>query len=432
VSGAVGGPEPCWLPRMNAKGALLEQPELGKRPAVKTTDKQRGSADLARALSCPVCQAAGIVNRLPTIAPTTRSATAVNTSDVTPTSASDSTGEAKTPKPVLVLTAGQARFLQRGFDYLATEGPGADPDARLLALICLLRAARSGKANLVAQDVTGLRVTDPRATIAALTDNGWLVTTPQLVLAADSVKPAACTVPMFTDPPNPWAVGKNIRTRASGWTTRLLSNKLLRKKPNTVRITALYLTAHAAPDGRIEFTPEHLLNACALGGRTGLVLAIKTLLDIGWLAECRPGTAGLEARLAEAVLPLAAAPPPPPTPPNPAKSTSPAKCPATRAAATDVPIAVEAAALIAGREAELTAWVEAFRAEHGHGPSWAVLAAAQGWSREYGRPRAVSSAALMRLHSSGWLEGLRKPYGMRPGPKYRQLRHAGEQTAPSS
>ncbi|ALG06361.1 hypothetical protein AOZ06_04980 [Kibdelosporangium phytohabitans] len=329
-----------------------------------------------------------------------------------------------------MLTAHQAGLVRRSFDHLRVEQPGTDPDARLLALMCLLRAVRSGTANLVAQDVTGLRVADPHATISALTASGWLVAIPEVVLSADPATPAACTVSAFSDPVNPWSVSKHNRSRASGWTTRLLANKLLRKKPNSVRITALYITAHADSNGSILIDPAFLLAACALGGQADLATATQTLIDIGWLTECRFGTAGLEACLAGPILPLV--PAPPPAIPDPDKPSRRSRAAAARASTSGVSITMEAAGLITGREAQLAAWVENFRTEHGHGPSWAALATAHGWSRDYGRPHTVTRVALLKLHTSGWLAGLRKPYGLRPGPQYLHQCEADEETATTS
>ena len=439
---------------MNAQGVLLEQPEPVARaarddePADKSAlkrkaslAKKRAAQDLARALRCPVCAAAGIVNHPPMQRPAAANAgTGTDTARAVGTGPGPmaavfgencDAGRAAPPR----LTAGQARLLRRAWDYLAVRGPGGDPDSRLLALVCLLRAARSGKANLVAQDVTGLRVTDPRATVAALTAGGWLVTDPETVLAADPTAPAACALPEFTDSPNPWGIGKDTRARASGWTSRVLAHKLLRRRPNLVRVTALYLTAHAAPDGAIEFTPAHLVAACALHGKPDLVTAIRTLLELGWLADCRPtGSGTLHARLADAVLALAASPEPPSRQaPQPRTSTPGSDTGSDTACATvqQVPAAVEAEHLVAGREPELARWVETFRAEHGHGPSWATIGVAQGWPDKGGRAHAVRNAALLRLYSHGWLAGLHTPYGMRPGPRYRDLRERDEQGQPN-
>ncbi|MFB9907643.1 hypothetical protein [Allokutzneria oryzae] len=312
------------------------------------------------------------------------------------------------------LTDAQAKFLRRAWDYLAATQPGRDPDSRLLAMVCLLRAARTGTANLVSQDVRTLRAGDPLAAVSSLTSTGWLSARPESVLAADPESPAACGIPDFADPVNPWGIGKLARTRASGWTLRLLSNKLLRRTSNDVRITALYLTAHAAPDGMVEFVPDYLVAACALEGTNEMADAVRTLLEIGWLAEFhRNGVATSRCRLAEEVLALAPAPAPPP-PSSATKASS-----WRTAEADEAAVELQAQQMVAGREVELVRWVTRFWADHGHGPSWSVACGAQGWPRDSGWRRAVSDAALLRLYTTGWLDGLHTPFGMRPGPRYR-------------
>lgn len=60
----------CWLPRMDAQGALLEQqPTLAGRVAAKPGEREstpRDTEDLVRALGCPVRTATGIINHPPT------------------------------------------------------------------------------------------------------------------------------------------------------------------------------------------------------------------------------------------------------------------------------------------------------------------------------------------------------------------------------
>lgn len=363
--------------------------------------------DLRRAVDCPVCQAAGVENHVP--------------SPPNPKPAEEGR------RALRRLTHPQAQFLRQVWDYLASARPGGNPDERVLALVCLLRAARTGQANLTAQDVRGLRVGDPHATVAALTTSGWLETTPEAVLAADAASPAACALPEFHA--NPWGVGRKVRARTSGWSTGILAHKLLRKKSNAVRLTALYLTAHAEPDGSVEFHADHLIGACALDGVDELMSALGELVAKGWLAGLPSvGATSVSGHLGETVAPLAPKPPPeePPSADAPASAAedtdeSDASWPELDAAAT---VAERARILVTGHEADVAHWVRQFRAEHGHGPKWATVAAAQDWPPQRHPHRRATEVAFVLLAEEGWLDGLGRPYGLRPGPQA-EPEHAG-------
>lgn len=359
--------------------------------------------DLVRALDCPVCQAAGIHNSSPSPPPSAKPG-------------GDADAAPRGPRRPVRLTDKQARFMRQVWDYLATAQPGGSPDERLLALVCLLRAARSGHANLLAQDVRSLRVADPHATVAALTASGWLKTTPEAVLAADAQHPASCTLPEFGS--NPWSVGRKVRTRASGWSSGVLAHKLLRKTPNTVRLTALYLTSHASPDAAVEFTPDHLVAACALGGIDELASSLKTLVEKGWLAEPPTvGAASVQGRLGEAVAGMAPEPSAEEAPPAPrAGDTGDSDTAWSELDSTDSVIE-QAQILFSGREAEVARWVREFRDKHGHGPNWATVAAAHNWPPRQHRHDPATQAAFALLGEAGWLSGLGQPYGLRPGPR---------------
>lgn len=318
------------------------------------------------------------------------------------------------PRRPLRLTDPQARFLRHVWDYLATAQPGAHSDARLLALVCLLRAARTGVANVTAQDVRSLRVADPVATVSALTDTGWLKTTPSVVLNSDPQTPARCGLPEFVD--NPWGIGQKVRTRVSGWSTGTLAHRSLRKKPTGVRLAALYLTTHAAPGGRVDFTANHLIAACALDGVDELVSCLGELVTKGWLGDLPTVTpTGVTAQLGETVAPMAPEPPEETSAsPTPHPSNTGLTWPELDAAGS---VDERARILISGREAVVAAWVRGFRDEHHHGPNWAAVMAAHDWpphSHHHGR---AAETAFVLLAEDGWLDGLGRPYGLRPGPR---------------
>jgi hypothetical protein len=356
--------------------------------------------DLKRAVDCPVCRAAGRPNLPPPVPP--------------PKSAEGRR------RGLRRLTSFQAAVLCRVWDYLASARPGGQPDERLLALVCLLRAVRSGRANLTSQDVRGLRAGDPHAAVAALTGSGWLdSTTPEAVLSAEPMTPAVCLVPEFAD--NPWDIGEKARTRASGWTSGMLAHKLLRKKSNAVRLTAVYLTSHADPEGAVDFRAEHLMAACALDGVDTLVSCLGELVDAGWLGGVPAvNPDAVSGHLGEAVASLAPQPPPP-EPERSSQAEAPAGAEDTAAPWPELDsaptVADRAQILIAGREAQVAAWVRAYRDEHGHGPKWADVAAAQGWPPHKHRHKGATETAFVLLAEQGWLEGLGRPYALRPGAK---------------
>ncbi|QVQ53462.1 hypothetical protein J4H86_06820 [Spiractinospora alimapuensis] len=319
------------------------------------------------------------------------------------------------PRRPLRLTAPQAKFLRQVWEYLATTRPGADADARLLALVCLLRAARTGVANVTSQDVRSLRVADPETTVSALTETGWLKTTPSAVLNSDAQTPAVCGLPEFVD--NPWDVGAKVRTRVSGWSTGTLAHKALRKKSNGTRLAALYLTTYAAPGGGVDFTANHLIAACALDGVDELVSCLGELVTKGWLSDLPTVTAtGVSAQLGEAVAPMAPEPPEEPSrPTEPRPVTADLTWPELDAVES---VDERAKILVAGRESAVAEWVQAFRAEHHHGPNWAAVMAAHDWpphSHPHGR---AAETAFVLLAEEGWLDGLGRPYGLRPGARF--------------
>lgn len=357
-------------------------------------------------MDCAVCQAAGIRNHSPAPSPAREPS-------------GDGGATSRGPRRPLRLTDPQVRFLRQVWDHLATERAGSDPDGRLLALIILLRAARSGRANFTAQDVRGLRAADPLQTVTALTQSGWLRASPEGVMAADAQNPAICAVPLFTD--NPWDVGKKIRTRASGWSTGVLAHKLLRKKSNSVRLTALYLLSHATPDGMVEFRADDLVQACALDGLHELVSVLGELVTKGWLADLPTvGATGAVCPLSDAVAGMVPEPPAveetarPPSARELAEETqrTDTAWPDLDSAAT---VTERAQLLISGREAEVADWVRDFRSEHGHGPNWATVIAAYAWPSHRHRHSRAAETAFVLLAEEGWLSGLSKPYGLSPG-----------------
>ncbi|WP_149830832.1 hypothetical protein [Streptomyces tailanensis] len=236
-----------------------------------------------------------------------------------------------TPSGRPLLTTGQAVALRRLWDYLASRRPGSSTEARLLALLCTPRAARSaqgaGRANLLTQDLTGLlKLTDPRAAVRDLVACGWLQASVEEVMAAAKL-PVECGVPDFDDPQAaPFRVAKSARSRLSGWCMRLLSHKRLRKRSAGVRLVAAYAAAHAASTGAGEADLTHLAAACRLTAEEASAIAAD-LREAGWFTEVAIADGRMRYQLAEEVWGFAEAAPRPPAAPAPSAAQ---KAPARR------------------------------------------------------------------------------------------------------
>lgn len=295
-----------------------------------------------------------------------------------------------------------AEFFRRLWERTASEGAGTDPDSRLLALTFALRGALRGQANFTAQDLRVLRLEDARASLVALTEPGWLETTPERVMEADAADPALCDLPSLSG--SPWKVGNGVRSRASGWFMRTLAHKKMRKKPNRLRLVAAYLALHSEPDGRIRVRADEIVRSCALSGTAELAELLTWSTEISWIEGLSAENGVMGASLTEVTLPLAYVPLPPPTPPR----TAPASTP------LEVPVAERARDLVVGREERIARWVEDYRAEHGHGPSWSVLGKAFGWPPRQAPDHEVTDEVFRLLAEGGWLTGFGTPFGLRP------------------
>ncbi|WP_244177181.1 hypothetical protein [Streptomyces albus] len=149
---------------------------------------------------------------------------------------------ANTLQPFLLSsTQGEAaRTLLSYASALALPGP----DAQLVAVVVAIRAARGGVGNLTGADLSALRLSDAREAVDALRSLGWQIG--DALFDEDPATPVPITVPDLTrtdDQPLPF--GKNVRSRVSGWTTRALSAKPVKKLPPAARLADLFLAAHS-------------------------------------------------------------------------------------------------------------------------------------------------------------------------------------------
>ncbi|MGR3935262.1 hypothetical protein [Streptomyces sp. BRA346] len=357
------------------------------------------------------------------------------------------------PLPFL-LTTQQGEAARTLLSYVASL-PLPGPDPQLLAVVVAIRAARGGVGNVTGTDLSALRLGDPRQAVEALRFLGWQMD--DAVFDSDpAAPPVPVTVPELareTDHPLPF--GKNTRSRVSGWTTRALSAKPVKKLPPAARLAGLFLAAHSTSTllGQI---PPGFPEAC----RT----ALPDLLRKDFLAEL----SGDQYRLDPQVRHLSGMRPPtdeetaaepPKTRAKPIatvtpgfefsadtwaqwkNAATPALCrhvesvehctlcalPPERIAEAFMPPArpqfFSKATLIAygqwkdahpDRGPQAATFTVAFRTEHGHGPSFRQLCEGLGWNK-ISRP--VRGFVVQRLLSNGWLTTTGKvPWTLRPGP----------------
>ena len=67
------------------------------------------------------------------------------------------------------------------------------------------------------------------------------------------------------------------------------------------------------------------------------------------------------------------------------------------------------------RAAEVGRWVDGYRSDHGHGPSWSTVAEHFGWPPRSAPDHDVTQEIFERLGRRGVLTGFGVPFGLRPG-----------------
>ncbi|GGQ53873.1 hypothetical protein [Streptomyces asoensis] len=219
--------------------------------------------------------------------------------------------------PVARLLTGAAQWdhARSVLAHVVATAPLPGPQVRLLVTMLTLRTAHSGTGHLVGQDLTGMGLSEPEDLIARLTDCGWLHIpgTPAELLASRPENPVSLTVPSLTprtDAPAPFAFGKKVRPKLSGWAQRVVSDKKLRKAgaaPGT-RFLALTLATRCTADGRLGTGGDGIdLDRLAVTCAVDLV-ELRCLVDQLTAADWVEGPAvtdgRLTGRLTERVLPL--------------------------------------------------------------------------------------------------------------------------------
>lgn len=313
--------------------------------------------------------------------------------------------------------------------YVASR-PLTGADAQLLSAVIAIRAVRDGTGNITGQNLSALCLTDPAGAVAALTDVGWLFAGDPLT--GDPEAPVTVTVPNL---PDELPVSNNARSRVSGWMTRTLAAKPVKKASPQARLAALFLAAHSSNDRRgvvPDEMPMHCRQALPELVSNGFVVDLADdhyLLDesVSHLSGMHPrshddtallrrrwevwkdGVSPALRRHAEAVencslcaLPL--------------ESVAPAFLQTGLPLQTPHKVRASYGAwkdTQPDRGPRAAEFAAAWRAEHGHGPSITQLCSGLGWPLQ---SRELRTFIIKRLVANEWLtHTFPVPWTLRPG-----------------
>ncbi|MEI7030437.1 hypothetical protein [Streptomyces pratensis] len=199
--------------------------------------------------------------------------------------------------------------------HLAEHTGSPSPEARLLMLMLTLRTALTGTGNLVGQDVASLPLREPEDLVAQLVDNGWLVLPGTIsdLLASRPENPTQITVPSLVPDHSghgPFAFGKKVRPKLSGWAQRVVSEKKLRKARTgaDARLLAIALATRSDFAGRLGTSGEGIgvedLASWCVVPLSELPALVERLSAVDWLTDAVVTDTHLTGRLSERVLPL--------------------------------------------------------------------------------------------------------------------------------
>ncbi|MEN8649442.1 hypothetical protein ABCR94_01995 [Streptomyces sp. 21So2-11] len=173
-----------------------------------------------------------------------------------------------------LLTTSQGEAARTLLSYVGSlDLPG--PEAQVIAVVVAIRAARGGVGNLTGQDLASLRLEDARGAVEALRGLGWQMD--DALFDGDPSTPVPVTVAALArEDDHPLPFSQQTRSRVSGWTTRALAAKPVKKLSPAARLAGLFLTAHSTSKLHVQIPPD-LPEAC----RTTL----PDLLRKGFLEE---------------------------------------------------------------------------------------------------------------------------------------------------
>lgn len=380
-------------PARRPKSPIDDRMPLDERIRLARQKLGRGLAgDVERALGCSLCVDEGVVNHVPE--PQHLPRRLELTSYATRTA----------------LSRRQAAVLQAALDRVAVTAPSRGPDVRLAAVWWGVQAIWCGELELSAPELERIPVPGIAAALSELTASGWLRADPDEVAATGDDEPALGVIPdLVGDDPSLW-LARDAATHLGAWVRRLLKHPLLADASSVHHLVALYLTAHALPDRRVEVPLDVLVAGSAADCAEQVEAAVEELHQAGWLSQPPARADGLlGARLSETAAAIAS-PSPPVYEPLGYHPADPAKY-------------ERGAALVDGRQEDMARWVEDYRTRHGHGPSWRILRNAHIDHDDPMRMEPTHSKAIASLCKSGWLVGVGRPYGLRPGWRYREATH---------
>lgn len=408
-SGRESAPSPSEEADQTNESAIFRTPASPKKKLDSATPGQvwdEHDTAAARAVACVVCAQQGVSNLPPPLEPPHEASQVPHQAPGSP--GADETDLTKTPtsteKPDLLsqettepevkrlLTAPQGVAARKVLEYVAGL-PVVGPPARLLGLVLTVRAARAGQANLTGQDLRALKLPNAEETVGALVASGWVTEALTQVLHLDQSTPVAIEVPDLGQD-SPLAMGRQTRTRVSGWTTRTMAAKPLRKAFPQAKLVGLWLAAHATPKGAGVLEVEAVTRLTDCDG-DALSEVLDWLETTGWLTEHSEAGSYQLAPVALPFIPPVVEPPPSARPPGHLSWSQ------RRAAAAE----------LIGRPVQYASWLEEYWLVHRHGPSREVFIRTH-WPDA---PAEVADMALDRLGSVGWLFGVRAPYALRPG-----------------
>ncbi|WP_175411941.1 hypothetical protein [Streptomyces sp. TRM64462] len=354
------------------------------------------SLDIERAMTCTACAADGIAHDAP---PPYAAPRAVSYNQL---------GQRES------LTGRQAGVVQALLTRVAESAPPSTADVRLAAMWWAARAMETGECALSAPKLERIPVPDATSALRALTAARWINVDVSVVLAASDLEPVHAAIPAFGGDEGRLHVGKDAAGHIRGWLWRLLTYRRLDHSPSSVKLAALYATAHSHPCGLVEGEVKELAEIAVLDSVDEAHAMARQLTRAGWLDDFRITDDGaLTARMSAHAVRFAAA-------------TQIFQGPRDFA-----PVALEvndkALALIRGRERDIAGWVAAYRDAHRHGPKWKTI-----FKGCFGLPDDAFDSAVERavhfLFQDGWLAGRGFPHGTRPGRRFHEADRAQVET----
>ncbi|MET9957241.1 hypothetical protein ABZ135_37590 [Streptomyces sp. NPDC006339] len=299
-------------------------------------------------------------------------------------------------------TAAYADHTEFCLRFLQDARVGRTPEARLIALLALLRMRKDGRVLLISEDLSSSRTGVNHMALQELIDDGWVEGSVEAVRAAVPGAPAAqCTMSRLAEPWLTGEISRKVRRPFNGWVQRLISHGLLDSQPAGVRLAALYITAMSNPQGHGQIGRRILANRCRFTSVEVSVPVLLTLLEIGWFSQLHPRHdphALSSWRLSPEIRPIIPGA-------------------AGKVDTTPAPIA------LAGRGPDLAKWAHAYYKQHHHAPPLRRLVNAHCEENPHAPwTNAQMVQGIRTERDDGWLIiGTEDWRPVQPGPAYSRL-----------